>query len=186
MKKNRRKPLLILMTFATIALFCGCHHQVASKPASTEPPKPAPAPPPTAIAQNAPTKTPTPAPQSAAPSESLDQLFQQNVRDAFFAYDKSDLTTEDRQALLTDAEFLRAHPEIKFTLEGHCDERGSEEYNLGLGDRRASSAKRFLVDAGISNSRIQTTSYGKEHPFCTEHDEACWKKNRRAHSVMTP
>ena len=184
MKRNGTKPFLILITLATIAVISGCHHQVASKPAAAQPPQPAPAPAPPVVAQSAPAKAPPAAAQSTAPSESLDQLFRQNVKDAFFAYDKSDLTAEDRQALLSDAEFLRAHPEVKFTLEGHCDERGSEEYNLGLGDRRASSAKKFLVDAGITDSRVQTTSYGKEHPFCTEHDEACWKENRRAHTVM--
>jgi len=185
MRKHRTNPTFMLMAFATLVVFAGCHKQVASKPAATQPPQPAAAPPAPA-APSAPARTASAAPPLSAPSESLAQLFQQNVKDAFFAYDKSDLSPEDRQALLTDAEFLRAHPEVKFTLEGHCDERGSEEYNLGLGDRRATSAKRFLENAGIADSRVQTTSYGKEHPFCTEHDEACWKENRRAHTVMTP
>ena len=73
---------------------------------------------------------------------------------------------------------------IRFTIEGHCDERGSEEYNLGLGDRRANAAKQYMVSMGIGEDRIQTTSYGKERPFCTEHNEACWQQNRRAHFVM--
>lgn len=127
---------------------------------------------------------PTPAP--AAPSATLEQLFQQDIKDAFFDYDKSDIRSDAKEALLTDAEFLRSHPEIQFTIEGHCDERGSEEYNLGLGDRRATSAKRYLVSLGISDARIQTTSYGKERPFCTEHSESCWQQNRRAHLTMIP
>lgn len=107
-----------------------------------------------------------------------------NVKDAFFDYDKSALTSTDRAALTADAEFLRAHPGVRFTIEGHCDERGSEEYNLGLGDRRATSAKDYLVDLGISDSRIQTTSYGKERPFCTQETESCWSQNRRAHFTL--
>lgn len=185
MRKNRSNLVVMLTAFAMIAVVSGCHKQVASKPAATQPPQPSAAPPAPAPAST-PTRTATAAPPPSAPAESLEQLFQEHVKDAFFDYDKSELRSQDRQALLADAEFLRSHPEVKFTLEGHCDERGSEEYNLGLGDRRASSAKRFLVDAGISDSRIQTTSYGKEHPFCTAHDEACWKENRRAHAVMTP
>jgi len=185
MRKNRTNPIILLTAFAILAVVSGCHKQVASKPAATQPPQPSPAAPSVAPASS-PAKTTTAEWHPPAPGEGLEQLFQENIKDAFFQYDKSDLQPEARQALLTDAEFLRSHPEIKLTLEGHCDERGSEEYNLGLGDRRATSAKRFLANAGISDARIQTTSYGKERPFCTEHDEACWKENRRAHSVMTP
>jgi len=185
MRMDRSNRIFMLFAFAVVAAISGCHKQVASKSATTQPPQPAVAPPAPA-APSAPTRTTGAAPQPSAPAESPDQLFQEHVKDAFFAYDKSNLRPEDRQALLTDAEFLRAHPEIKLTLEGHCDERGSEEYNLGLGDRRATSAKRFLENAGIADSRVQTTSYGKEHPYCTEHDEACWKENRRAHAAMTP
>lgn len=185
MRKDLSNLIVILTAFAMLAMVSGCHKQVASKPASTQPSQPSPAPPGAAPPSSA-VRTASAAPQPSAPAESLDQLFQQNMRDAFFDYDKSELRPDARQALLADAEFLRAHPEIKLTLEGHYDERGSEEYNLGLGDRRATSAKRFLEDAGIADSRIQTTSYGKERPFCTEHDEACWGKNRRSHSAMTP
>lgn len=92
---------------------------------------------------------------------------------------------DDARAVLTkDAEFLRSYPQIKVSLEGHCDERGSTEYNLGLGQRRADAAKNFLISLGISADRIQTTSWGKERPFCTDHDESCWQQNRRAHFVM--
>jgi peptidoglycan-associated lipoprotein len=185
MRKNRSNLIVMLTAFATLTVVSGCHKQVASKPAATQPPQPSSAPPIVAPASS-PAKTASAESRPSAPAESLEQLFQENIKDAFFDYDKSDLRPEARQALLADAEFLRSHPEIKLTLEGHCDERGSEEYNLGLGDRRATSAKRFLENAGISGARIQTTSYGKERPFCTEHDESCWKENRRAHSVMTP
>lgn len=123
-----------------------------------------------------------PPPSAAAPS--LSDLFDQNIKDAFFDFNKSDIRDEAREALTKDAEFLRSYPDIRITLEGHCDERGSTEYNIGLGERRAQAAKNYLVSLGIPAARIDTVSWGKEHPFCTEHDEACWQQNRRAHFVM--
>jgi peptidoglycan-associated lipoprotein len=82
-----------------------------------------------------------------------------------------------------DVQFLTQHPEVNFTIEGHCDERGSTEYNIALGDKRATSVKSALVAAGVSASRIKTISYGKEKPFCMESNEACWQQNRRGHFV---
>jgi peptidoglycan-associated lipoprotein len=123
-------------------------------------------------------------PPPAASAEDLNQMFQEAVKDAFFDYDKSDIRADARESLQKNAVFLNAHREIRFTIEGHCDERGSEEYNIGLGDRRANAAKKYMVSLGIPDDRIQTTSYGKERPFCTEHTEACWQQNRRAHFVM--
>ncbi|MGA8182577.1 MAG: peptidoglycan-associated lipoprotein Pal [Terriglobia bacterium] len=125
---------------------------------------------------------PPPPPPPAAVSEQT--LFEQNIQDAYFDLNKSDIRPDAQQALTTDADFLKSHPSISFTIEGHCDERGSEEYNLGLGDRRANAAKSFLVNLGISASRITTISYGKDRPFCTESNEDCWQKNRRDHLVM--
>jgi peptidoglycan-associated lipoprotein len=127
------------------------------------------------------TQPPPPPPVTAAPSD--EEMFTQNVKDAFFDFDKSDIRPDAQQALLADAAFLQQHPNMRFTIEGHCDERGSTEYNLGLGDRRATSAKNFLVQQGVSADRIRTISYGKEKPFCTEHNEQCWQENRRAHFV---
>jgi len=114
----------------------------------------------------------------------LSELFSQNVQDAFFDLDKSDLRDDARSALTRDAEFLRSYPQVHVSLEGHCDERGSTEYNLGLGQRRAEAAKNFLISLGISADRMETTSWGKERPFCTEHAEQCWQQNRRAHFVL--
>jgi peptidoglycan-associated lipoprotein len=124
---------------------------------------------------------PPPPPVAAAPSD--EELFNQNVKDAFFDFDKSDIRPDAQQALMADAAFLQQHPNIRFTVEGHCDERGSTEYNLGLGDRRATAVKDFLVQQGVSADRIRTISYGKEKPFCTEHTEDCWQQNRRGHFV---
>lgn len=121
---------------------------------------------------------------AAASTPDLQELFQATVKDAFFDYNTADIRADARESLLKDAEFLNLHSDIRFAIEGHCDERGSEEYNLGLGDRRATSAKKYLVSLGIADDRIRTTSYGKERPFCTEHNEACWQQNRRAHFVM--
>ncbi|MGH9726335.1 MAG: OmpA family protein, partial [Candidatus Acidiferrales bacterium] len=104
-----------------------------------------------------------PAP-AAAPNVS--ELFDQNVKDAFFDFNKSDIRDDAREALTKDAEFLRSYPDVRVTLEGHCDDRGSAEYNLGLGERRAQAAKNYLISLGISASRIDTVSWGKEHPFC--------------------
>lgn len=124
-----------------------------------------------------------PAPPAPAPQPSLDELFLREVRDAYFDYDKADLRPDARTALTKTAEFLKNYPQIKVTIEGHCDERGSTEYNLGLGDRRASAVKQFLVSLGISADRLSTVSYGKEKPFCMESNESCWQQNRRGHFV---
>ena len=124
-----------------------------------------------------------PPPPPMTTNLSDEQLFNQNVKDAFFDYDKSDIRPDAQQALMADAAFLQQHPNIRFTVEGHCDERGSTEYNLGLGDRRATAVKSFLVQQGVSADRIRTISYGKEKPFCTEHTEDCWQQNRRGHFV---
>lgn len=124
-----------------------------------------------------------PAPQEQ-PAPNVADLFNQNVKDAFYDFNKSELSSDARDALQKDAEFLRSYPQVRVTIEGHCDERGSEEYNLGLGQRRADAAKQYLVSLGIGADRLQTMSWGKEHPFCTEHNEDCWHQNRRAHFVM--
>ncbi|HTZ75616.1 MAG TPA: peptidoglycan-associated lipoprotein Pal [Candidatus Aquilonibacter sp.] len=121
-------------------------------------------------------------PPAAAPNVS--ELFQESVQDAFFDTDKSDLRDDARASLTRDAEFLRSYPQVKVSIEGHCDERGSTEYNLGLGQRRADAAKNFLISLGISTDRMTTTSWGKERPFCTDHTESCWQQNRRAHFVQ--
>jgi len=119
----------------------------------------------------------------AAAGVSDEQLFNQNIKDALFDYDKSDIRPDAQQALMADAAFLQQHPNMRFTIEGHCDERGSTEYNLGLGDRRATAVKDFLVQQGVGADRIRAISYGKEKPFCTSHDEQCWQQNRRGHFV---
>jgi peptidoglycan-associated lipoprotein len=125
-----------------------------------------------------------PAPAAAAPQPSLEELFTKEVQDAFFDYDKASIRDDARSALSKTAEFLGSYPRIAIVIEGHCDERGSTEYNVALGDQRSDAAKDFLVSQGVAVDRIQTVSYGKERPFCTQTNESCWQKNRRAHFKM--
>jgi peptidoglycan-associated lipoprotein len=124
-----------------------------------------------------------PAPAVAESGPSLQELFQRNVKDAYFAYDSYKVDDETSQLLSSDAKFLQQHPELKFTVEGHCDERGSEEYNLALGASRAEAVKQALVAQGVDAQRIATNSVGKEKPFCSESNEECWHQNRRGHFI---
>ena len=111
------------------------------------------------------------------------------MKDAFFDYDKSDIREDARATLTQDAEALKRifseFPSATITMEGHCDERGSAEYNLGLGDRRSTAAKDFLVSLGVPADRLKTISYGKERPVCTEHNEDCWQRCRHVHFVAS-
>ena len=128
------------------------------------------------------TAAPPPPPPVAAASTDED-LFSQNVKDVYFDYDRAEIRGDQQGSVLGDVQFLNEHAAINFTVEGHCDERGSTEYNLALGDKRATAVKNALVSAGIGASRIKTISYGKEKPFCSESNEACWQQNRRGHFV---
>jgi peptidoglycan-associated lipoprotein len=124
-----------------------------------------------------------PPPPPPTPSVSDEDLFSQNVKDVYFDYDKSDIRADQQSSLQADVQFLNQHANVNITIEGHCDERGSTDFNLALGDQRASAVKNALTAGGISASRIKTISYGKEKPFCTESNEACWQQNRRGHLV---
>jgi peptidoglycan-associated lipoprotein len=126
---------------------------------------------------------PPPTPPPAAASLTDEELFDQGVKDVYFDYDNSDVRADQQGAVQADVALLGAHTAINITVEGHCDERGSTEYNLALGDRRASAVKNALTAGGVSSSRIKTISYGKEKPFCSESNEACWQQNRRGHLV---
>jgi len=111
---------------------------------------------------------------------SSEEEFKANVQDIFYDYDTADIRADAQSTLSRDASYLVSHPEIKIVLGGYCDERGSNEYNLALGQNRADAAKNALVTAGVAADRIRTISYGKEKPFCTESTEECWQQNRRA------
>ncbi|MGD1215744.1 MAG: peptidoglycan-associated lipoprotein Pal [Terriglobales bacterium] len=122
-------------------------------------------------------------PPSTAPSATEAELFALNVKDIYFDYDKYDVRADQQGSLQGDAQFLQQHANIHITIEGHCDERGSTEYNLALGTNRADTVKNALIQAGVSGDRIKTFSYGKEKPSCTESNESCWQQNRRGHFV---
>jgi peptidoglycan-associated lipoprotein len=125
-----------------------------------------------------------PPPPAPAQNATLEEMFLKEVQDAYFDLDKADIRTDARAALAKTADFLRNYPQVKVVVEGHCDERGSTEYNLALGDRRAAAVKQYLVSLGIGADRMSTVSYGKEKPFCMESNEDCWQRNRRGHFVM--
>jgi peptidoglycan-associated lipoprotein len=129
-------------------------------------------------------------PPDVTPPKSIGDIgdapdFEAHIRDIFFDYDQYNISESSRDALLIDASLLKRRPNIRITIEGHCDERGSEKYNLALGDQRANATKEFLVGQGINGNRIDTISYGEERPFCEDSaTEQCWQQNRRAHFVM--
>jgi peptidoglycan-associated lipoprotein len=186
------KLLTLIMGASLVAITSGCHKKVAAAP--PPPPPPAPSGPDRPAAAPAPrerTARVTEAPQSA-PVARVEQRtskvladYLNKLLDAYFDYDKADLRTDARTALNNNSSELRSllkeFPNTKFVIEGNCDERGSPEYNLALGDRRAKAAEEFLVQIGVPASRLAIISYGQERPVCTDHDENCWQKNRRAH-----
>jgi peptidoglycan-associated lipoprotein len=128
---------------------------------------------------------PPPAPKPKPPSISGVDILRSETQDALFDYDKFDIRDDARQVLTRNADVLKrifaGDPSFTVVVEGHCDERGSSEYNMGLGDRRATSARDFLVQLGVSADRLKTISYGKERPLCTDANEDCYQRNRRAH-----
>jgi peptidoglycan-associated lipoprotein len=127
---------------------------------------------------------PPPPPAPLPPSLTEAQLFAQSVHDIFFDYDKADIRASDTTVVQQDAAFLTQHPDMKFVIEGHCDERGSAEYNIALGQRRAESMQKALAADGVAASQMRIVSYGKERPFCTESNEQCWQQNRRDHLIL--
>jgi peptidoglycan-associated lipoprotein len=122
-------------------------------------------------------------PTSTTSNATEEEIFSRNVKDIYFDYDKYDVRSDQQGALQGDAQFLQQHSNIHVTIEGHCDERGSTEYNLALGASRADAVKNALIQAGVGGDRVKTISYGKEKPFCTESNESCWQQNRRGHFV---
>ena len=107
------------------------------------------------------------------------------LKPAFFDFDRANLRDDARTTLASDADLLKRYPSFQFVIEGHCDDRGTEAYNLALGERRAAAAREYLSTMGVDTSRMKTVSYGKEKPFCSQDDEACWQSNRRDHLLIT-
>jgi peptidoglycan-associated lipoprotein len=177
-----RLSVLLLALVATMALACGGN----PPPAPPPPPPPAPTPPPPA-----PTPTPTPTPKPLSEYDklqrlSVDEMDRQGLfAEIHFDYDKSDVREVDKATLQRNAENLKKFDFMMVTIEGHCDERGTVEYNLALGERRAKAAHDYLVSLGVPAERLKTVSYGKEVPVCTESSESCWTRNRRGHLTIT-
>ena len=177
-----RLSVLLLALVAAMSLACGGN----PPPAPPPPPPPAPTPPPPA-----PTPTPTPTPKPLTRAETLqrmtvDELDRQGLfSEIHFDYDKSDIREEDKATLQSNAANLKDFGFIMVTIEGHCDERGTVEYNLALGERRAKATYDYLVSLGVPAERLKTVSYGKEVPVCTESSESCWSRNRRANMTVT-
>jgi peptidoglycan-associated lipoprotein len=171
MTTNPRLRLLGLVALVVAVAVSGCSKKQAAPPPAVEPPPAAEQP-----------ATPPPAPETPAETPAPEPVAL-SWQDAFFDYDSADLRDEARAALDADARLLRDRPEVRVVIEGHCDERGTAEYNLALGERRAAAARDYLVAAGIDGGRLEIVSFGKERPFDPGHDEAAWAQNRRAHIV---
>jgi len=187
----RHTQLAIAVTVALL-VFVGCGKK---KPPIARPTPPAPtAPAPAAPPPTPPAPTPDTSPIPKEPSITEDPIASADLdtlnknspfQPVFYALDSYEVDTTAQQALNANAALLKKYPTWVITIEGHCDERGTAEYNLALGEKRALSAKTYLVSLGIPADRLRTVSYGKEFPFDPGHDEGAWSKNRRAHFVVT-
>jgi peptidoglycan-associated lipoprotein len=174
-----------LTVLSAVLLLAACQSdEEMPAPMMTAAPAPAPAPAPRATPAPAP-QPPMAAPRPPGPVAGSIQDFQQNVGDrVLFAYDRSDIEDAGRSTLQKQAAWLQRFPTVVLTIEGHADERGTREYNLALGARRAQAVRDYLVSLGVSGARIDTISYGKERPICVQSDEACWAQNRRGLSTI--
>jgi len=190
MNRMVRNLTLIALVFL-VAFSFGCRSKTVVQ---EEPPAPQPQPAPPVVEQ----PTPVEPPQDFVPEQPVEvedlsgDIADVNrraqdrgwIRDAYFAFDASTLSPEAQDNLAISAAWIKGHPEFNLVVEGHCDERGTEQYNLALGDRRANAARDYLVTLGVESGRVKTVSYGEERPFETGQNESSWAKNRRAHLVL--
>ena len=190
--------MTVLQRSAGLLTFC-LVVSVGAASCAKKAPEAAPPPPPPPAAPAAPPAPPTPPPPAAAPPApkplSEDEIFagktleqlnaERPLGDVFFDLDESTIRDDARGPLQKNAEWMKRWTSTRITIEGHADERGSAEYNLGLGDRRANAVRSYLVNLGIPENRVNVVSKGKESPFCTESNENCWQQNRRGHFIIT-
>jgi peptidoglycan-associated lipoprotein len=186
-----RRVFTLFVLSTSVTLFAACHKNVPQQAAAPPPLQPS------ATAPARPPAPPPPAPSSArAPSQlreddrfaqkSVDQLnAERPLDDVFFDLDKYEIRNEGKAPLQKDADWLKTWTSTWATVEGHADSRGSSEYNLALGSRRAEAVKSYLVSLGVAENRITVVSKGKEQPFCSDENESCWQQNRRGHFLIT-
>jgi len=172
--------MALVLSIGVLFLVSGCSTPAVSKPQEAITPQKA-----GAATQQQAKATPSKAP----PTSSLEALQKGKaaggpLRDVNFDFDRYDLRPDAREILKGHVAWLKANPQVRVEIEGHCDERGANEYNLALGIKRANSVKSYLIDSGISSNRLSTVSYGEELPLCKEQNEICWAKNRRAHFAI--
>jgi peptidoglycan-associated lipoprotein len=193
--KMRTRPVVSLAAFPVLVVIAlaiaACHHNTppVARPMPPPPPPPTtsrrPPAPPEPVGEP-PVVPPEPAREDTIASGSLDDLNRSSpLKPVFFEFDSAEVDSSGQAVLDANATTLKKFSTWTVTIEGHCDERGTAEYNLALGERRAVAARTYLVSLGISADRLRTVSYGKEFPFDPGHDEAAWQKNRRAHFVIT-
>ena len=189
--RRQGKALLVLVLLLTVVV-AACKGKAKPPVARPMPPPPAfdPGNPPPPPGPPKPVSEPVPVPpmppEDTIGSKSLDDLNRDSpLRPLFFELDSSEVSEEGMQIMQSNASVLKKYPGMQITIEGHCDERGTAEYNLALGERRALAAKNYLVSLGIAADKVKTVSYGKEFPFDPGHDESAWSNNRRAHFVIT-
>lgn len=190
MTRARQNVSRLALVSAILLTLAACHKKVP-------PPAPAPPPPPAATPAPPAPPPPPPAPAPAPPPSPLteEQIFAQKsleqlnaerpLQDVYFDLDKSELRDDAKAPLQRDADWLKKWGSTTTSIEGHCDSRGSAEYNLALGARRGNVVKEYLVSLGVSPTRLTVISKGKEQPVCTEENESCWQQNRRGHFVLT-
>jgi len=179
-----KKTALVVMALALATAFTACGKKTP----------PAPPPPPVAPEAPPPAPPPPPKPEPAPVVDEYARMKAMSVEEieksgllaeVFFDFDKAEIREQDRPALSKNADALKRFDFLRITVEGHCDERGTIEYNLALGERRAKAAYDYLVSLGVPADRLKTVSYGKEVPVCTQSNEDCWQRNRRAHFTVT-
>jgi peptidoglycan-associated lipoprotein len=181
-----KKTVLVVLALAAVTTLAACGKKTP----------PAPPPPPPPVAPEAPPPAPPPPPKAeVAPvvdeyarlkAMSAEEIEKSGLlAEVYFEFDRAEIREQDRAALTKNADSLKRFDFLRVTVEGHCDERGTVEYNLALGERRARAAYDYLVSLGVPAGRLKTVSYGKEVPVCTQSSEECWQRNRRAHFTVT-
>ncbi len=192
MSRVRHIVSVLVVTAVVAVAMAGCHKAVPQQVAAAPPP---PLPPATHTPPPPPPPPPPPAPVPPPPPLTEEQLFAQKsldqlnserpLADVFFDLDKSEIREDAKGALQRNVDWMRRWSSTQVTVEGHCDSRGSSEYNLALGSRRADAVKSYLVSLGMTATRVVVISKGKEQPVCTDENEGCWQQNRRGHFLVT-